>query len=209
MAPSDSKAPFLRIPWTAALLKRENIICRVPGSRKSKDSGEDTLFAEILKTPRTIRSCLSLYTRPPPEAEKIEEVSTLMTIGDGVNGHPGIMHGGIIAAILDEGMGILQSCNFEREHFAAVSMGKAEGEIPPSGYSFFTAELKIQYKKPVMTSAPLICTARFVKRERGKEWIYAEVKQRVGMEEDYNGDEVVCATGEALFVDPNRRRSKL
>lgn len=209
MAPSDSKAPFLRIPWTAALINRENVICCVPGSRTSKKSGEDTLFGEILKTPRTIRSCLSFYIKPSQEQERIEEVNTLMTIGDGVNGHPGIMHGGIVAAIIDEGMGILQSCNFERQHFAAVRMGKAEGELPPAGYSFFTAELKIQYKKPVMTSAPLVVTAKYIKREKGKEWIYAEIKQRVGVEEDYYGDEVVCATGEALFVDPNRKRSKL
>lgn len=209
MPPSDSKAPFLRIPWSAALINRENVICRVPGSRKSKESGEDTLFAEVLKTPRTIRSCLSFYTRPSSQQEKIEEVGTLMTIGDGVNGHPGIMHGGIVAAILDEGMGILQACNFERDHFAAVSKGKAEGELPPSGYSFFTAELKIKYLKPVTTSAPLVVTARYVKREGRKEWLYAEIKQRVGVEEDYYGDEIVCATAEALFVAPNRKRSKL
>jgi acyl-coenzyme A thioesterase PaaI-like protein len=207
MAPSDTTAPFLRIPWAATLLNQPNVVTRVPGSRKIKESGEDTLFAEILKTPRTIRSCISFYIRPPGQQGVIEEVHTLMTIGDGVNGHPGLMHGGIIAAIIDEGMGILQSCNRERDHIEAVKYGKSEGELPPEGYSYFTAELKIKYLKPVVTSAPLICSARFRKREGRKEWIVAEIKQRVGADEDYYGDEVVCATGEALFVAP--RTSKL
>ena len=209
MAPEDSKAPFLRIPWAATLLNRPNIICRVPGSRRYKTSTEDSLFAEILKTPRTIRSCISFYQRPSPEQEKIEEISTLMTIGDGINGHPGIMHGGIVASILDEGMGILQSTNYERDHLNAVAKGRAEGELPPYGYNSFTAELKIKYLKPVLTPGPLIVTARYVKRDGRKEWIYAEVKQRVGASEDYDGDEVVCATGEAFFLQPKPKKNKL
>jgi acyl-coenzyme A thioesterase PaaI-like protein len=125
-----------------------------------------------------------------------------MTIGDGVNGHPGIMHGGIVATILDEGMGILQGCNFDRDHVRMVGQGRAEGELPPEGITWFTAEMKVRYLRPVMTSGPLLVTARINKREGRKEWIYAEVKQRVGASEDYYGDEVVCATGEALFIAP-------
>ncbi|KAK5166312.1 uncharacterized protein LTR77_008573 [Saxophila tyrrhenica] len=178
-------------------------------SRDLKPSGEDSLFADVLKTPRTIRSCLTFYTKPPVAQERIEEVHTLMTIGDGVNGHPRIMHGGIVATIIDEGMGILQSANWERDHMSEVATGRAEGELPPEGYSFFTAELKIRYLKPVATQAPLIVSARYVKREGRKEWIVAEVKQRVGADEDYYGDEIVCATGEALFIRPKKPISKL
>ncbi|KAK3053868.1 hypothetical protein LTR09_005148 [Extremus antarcticus] len=205
MAPSDSADPFQRIPWCASLLRQSNIITRVPGSRKLKPTGEDSLFADILKTPRTIRSCLSYYIKPSPSASAIEEVSTLMTLGDGLNGHPGILHGGIVATIIDEGMGILQSANFERDHLGEVAQGRAHGELPPEGYSFFTAELTIKYLKPVMTGQALVVSCR----EGRKEWIFAEVKQRVGVDEDYEGDEVVCATGEALFIRPKKRPSKL
>lgn len=209
MAPEDSKAPFLRIPWTASLINRPNLIFRVPYSRVYKASTEDSLFAEILKTPRTIRSCIAFYQKPASTEDKIEEVSTLMTTGDGMNGHPQTMHGGIVASVIDEAMGILQSSNKERDHMLAVGRGHAEGELPPSGYSWYTAELKIRYLKPVLTPAPLICTARYTKRDGRKEWIVAELKQRVGVTEDYDGDEVVCATGEALFIQPKPKPSKL
>ena len=132
-----------------------------------------------------------------------------MTLGNGINGHPGTMHGGIVAAILDEAMGILQSANYERDHLTAVGKGLAEGELPPSGYGFYTAELNIKYLKPVFTPGALIATARYTKRDGRKEWIYAEIKQRFGASEDYDGDEIVCATGEGFFIEPRSKKSKL
>lgn len=209
MAPEDSKSPFMRIPWTASLINRPNIVFHVPGSRKQKSSGEDSLFAEILKTPRTIRSCIAFHQKPSTGQEKIEEVSILMTIGNGLNGHPDTLHGGLISSIIDEGMGILQMANAERDHIAAVGKGHAEGELPPSGYGWYTAELKIRFLKPVLTPAPLVCVAKYTKREGRKEWIYAEIKQRVGASEDYDGDEVVCATGEGLFIQAKPKPNKL
>ncbi|KAK4539982.1 hypothetical protein LTR36_009880 [Oleoguttula mirabilis] len=207
MAFNDSKAPFQRIPWAAALLAKPNTVCRVPGSRQLKRSGEDSLFAEVLKTPRTIRNCICIYQRPAETDEKIEEVSTLMTVGEGMNGHPQIMHGGIVASILDEGMGVLQSANHEREHLVNVGKGLAQGELPPHGIGSFTVELKIRYLKPVRTPGSLVVTARYVRREGSrKEWIYAEVKQHETHGEDDDGEEIVCATGEALFVQPKASR---
>ncbi|KAK3699622.1 hypothetical protein LTR37_016358 [Vermiconidia calcicola] len=209
MAPEDGNAPFLRIPWAAALLKRPEVVWFTPTSRKRKQSGEDSLFAEILKTPRTIRSCISFYSRPPPSSIQIDEVHTIMTIGDGMNGHPDTMHGGIVASIIDEGMGMLQLANHEREHIAAVSRGQAEGELPPLGVGTYTAQLNIRYIKPVATPAPVIVTAKYIKRHGRKEWIYAEVKQRAGLTEDYDGEEIVCATAEGLFIEPRPKKNKL
>lgn len=206
MAPEDSRESFQRIPWAASLLRKPNIVCRVPGSRHPKRSTEDSLFAEVLKTSRTIGSCICVYQRPAESDEKIEEVSTLMTVGEGMNGHPQILHGGIVASIVDEGMGILQSANHERDHLLKVGKGLAQGELPPHGIGTFTVELKIKYLKPVRTPGSLMVTARYVKREGRKEWIYAEVKQHEAHGEDDDGEEVMCATGEALFVTPKASR---
>lgn len=209
MAPEDSRAPFLRIPWTASLLKRPNTICRVPQSRIYKSSGEDSLMADILKTPRTLRSCISFFQRPTPDQPSIDEVSTLFTLGDGVNGHPNIMHGGVVAIILDESMGILQAANFERDHLSAVAQGKKEGELTDNPGTY-TAYMNVQYKHPVQTPGVLMVTARSLKRDGRKEWIYAEIKQRIGIGEDEpEGEEVVCATAEALMVEPKPKKSKL
>ena len=208
MAPSDTRDPFLRIPWTAGLIKRPNIICRQPGSRLFKASTEDSLFSEILKTPRTIRSCICFYEKPKPDQERIEETSILMTIGNGMNGHPNTLHGGIVASIIDEAMGILQSINLQRNHYIAVGKGQAHGDLPREGGTSYTAQLNIRYIKPVHTPGPLIVTSKYMKRDGRKEWIYAELKQREGASEDYDGDEVVCATAEALMIFP-RPGSKL
>lgn len=130
-----------------------------------------------------------------------------MTVGDGMNGHPAILHGGITATMLDESMGVYQSVNQELAHMAKVKCGKAEGELPPSSLAAFTAELKIKYLRPVQTPGNLIVTVRRVKKEGRKEWLVAELKQCTGQAEDYDGDITVCATGEALFISP--RTSKL
>ncbi|KAK4569714.1 hypothetical protein LTR86_002682 [Recurvomyces mirabilis] len=201
MSAGDTKAAFLCIPWAAHLIDRPNIIFRVPGSRNSKSSTEDSLFAEVLKTPRTITSCISFFTKPADDGEKIEEVSTLILVGDGMNGHPSILHGGIVASILDEAMGILQNANHDRAHLMRVGKGFDSGESPPQGISSFTATLTVNYLKPVHTPGSLICTARYTKREGRKEWIHAEIKQHVSHGEDDYGEEIVCATGDALFIE--------
>lgn len=107
-----------------------------------------------------------------------------------------------MAAILDEAMGILQSVNHERDHLTRVGQGQASGELPPQGFGSFTATLEVKYLKPVHTPDSVVVTARYTKRESRKEWIHAEVKQHVSHGEDDYGEEIVCATGDALFIEP-------
>ncbi|KAK3639887.1 hypothetical protein LTR56_010223 [Elasticomyces elasticus] len=209
MTSDDSKAAFLSIPWARSILNRPNIVFRVPGSRKPKSSTEDTLFAEILKTPRTFTNCISYYAKPADDDPSINEVSTLIRMGDGMNGHPGILHGGIVASVLDEAMGILQNVNQERDHLRRVGKGLAQGEIAPLSLGSFTATLDIKYLKPVHTPDSLLVTARYTKRDGRKEWIHAEIKQHLSHGEDDYGEEIVCATGDALFIEPKPRTNKL
>ncbi|KAK4622297.1 hypothetical protein CLAFUW4_07191 [Fulvia fulva] len=202
MAPQDTKAPFLRIPWIRRIITKPGTIYRIPGSRSPKSTTEDSLFAEILKTPRTIRSAISFYTRPTSEDSEIEQVTTVMTLGDGMNGHPEIIHGGILATMIDESMGILQSVNLERAHMRRVKLGQAEGELPPPGGAAFTAELTVRYLRPVRTPGAVAVVARRERKEGRKEWLVAEVRQQVGHGEDDDGEVVVCATGTSLFIEP-------
>lgn len=207
MAPSDTTAPFLRIPWTRALLSKPNLITRAPDSRTLKPTNEDSLFATTLKTPDTIRSCILVYTRPDPATEYIQEISTLATIGSALDGHPGILHGGIVASLLDEGMGVLQTVNHERDHFLKVARGEAEGETPEKGLGSFTAFLNVKYERPVRTGAAVQVVAWYTKREERKQWIEAEVRQGGVVEgEDDVGEVVVCARGSGLFVVPRERK---
>lgn len=198
MAPTeDSKSPFLRIPWTASLLQDPDLITWTPGSRLPKRTGEDSLFATTLSTPLTINSCVSVYKHPQPTDAHIEEVTTFFTLGTGMDGHPGILHGGIVASLLDEGMGILQAVNYER------ALGMKEGEGASSVLGSFTAFLNIRYLQPVRTSRAAVVVARFRKREGRKDWIDAEVRQ---CESGEDGAVVICARADALFVVPRVKK---
>nr|POE56499.1 verlamelin biosynthesis protein b [Quercus suber] len=197
-APSDTTAPFLTIPWTASLLSQPDLVFRVPGSRKVKQlpDTEDSLFADILRTGRTVQSCISFYRNPETPEEKIQEMSALCYIGNGMNGHDGILHGGIVATLIDEAMGMLQSANIERDFVYAKSRARPNEKLPQSSASTFTVELKVTYLKPVVTPGAVLIKIRSLKKEARKEWLATEVLQ------EHDGKVVVCSRGEALFVEP-------
>jgi acyl-coenzyme A thioesterase PaaI-like protein len=75
-----------------------------------------------------------------------------------------------------------------------------EGE----GLGSFTADLRVRYLRPVRTPGAIAVVVKRARKEGRKEWWVAELKQwhGVGEGEDEEGEVVVCATGEALFVTP-------
>lgn len=186
MSDPDTAAPFLSIPWCAALLNAPNTTLYVPTSRTIKPDKEDTLFAETLKTTRTLSSVQSFHPTPSPDDPTIPKISTLIKCGDGVNGHPGILHGGVVAVVLDETMGMLWCANDER----LLRAGK-EGKG-----AAFTVDLRIEYKRPVFTPGVMLARTETVKVEGRKEWLRSVILQRDGE----TGKEVVCAVGTGLFV---------
>lgn len=101
------------------------------------------------------------------------EVEARFSVPDKYQGYPGIVHGGIIASMLDETIG-------------RVFM---EGDPPRF---MVTGELKIRYKKPVPVNTPLILKGHKVK-DNGR------VGQAIGEIVGPNGD--VLVTGEIIVVN--------
>jgi hypothetical protein len=95
----------------------------------------------------------------------------LVSLGSGLDGGKQRLHGGVIATLLDQVMGVLIS--FLHENTSA------------------TAEMKVKYKKVITTPAVVLCRASIVK-EKGR-WI--ETK---GCIEDGRGN--VFAEGSGSFV---------
>lgn len=138
MAANASSAAVERLsatPWCRSLLEspkwtRTRTLSRVP-----KPSGEDSFFAETLSSSRTIRSCTTL--RPTEELSNeipgmyYGQVKVLFELGDGLNGHPKIAHGGFVATMLDEAMGVLITINIEAK--------KKKSVRPHEGMNCFTA----------------------------------------------------------------------
>lgn len=130
-------AHLRKTPWAADLIDDPDWIPTRTTSRIAKPiTTEDSFFAETLGTERTIRHCLTL--RPKEEAKNGEvafaEVRTIMDLGSGLNGHPNICHGGFVATMLDEVLGVLIQLNLE---VMATELRWKDGKHP--GLSCFTA----------------------------------------------------------------------
>jgi acyl-coenzyme A thioesterase PaaI-like protein len=169
---------FQEIPWCAELLSSPNIVITPTESREYKASTEDALFAETFKTDDTISACISFYPRYSPGARRIEEVHTLLTLGYRLNGYPGRAHGGVLATVIDEVMGILLGIN------------KRLGLIATRGDTV-TAYLNVSYVKPVQTPGTVLVSARFKEVMGRKHFLEATIK---------DGGGAVLARAEALFI---------
>lgn len=101
------------------------------------------------------------------------EVEANYTVSETYNGYPGIVHGGIIASMLDE------------------TMGRVFMETDPTRF-MVTAELKIRYRLPVSVNTPLRITGHRVK-DSGR------VGHATG--EIMNHDGQILVTGEIIVVN--------
>ncbi|KAK5211159.1 hypothetical protein LTR41_003771 [Exophiala xenobiotica] len=146
---------------------------------------------------------------------KVEEVRCFLATRSGVNGFPGIAHGGFVAAVIDEVMGYLINANLTAartevgaaggaDHAAAAAKGQGQAAspaavVPMTGpgestapmSSVMTAELTIKYRRPVPTGEVLLVRTWIDKMEGRKIVVRAAV-------EDQDGQ--VLSEGLALFI---------
>ncbi len=87
------------------------------------------------------------------------------------DGHPGYLHGGIIATLLDEAMS------------KAV---RAQGSIS------MTRKIEVDYLRPVPSGAPLRIEGRVVRNERRKHWAEARILDEKG---------IALAEAKGLFIE--------
>ncbi|KAL0933120.1 Acyl-coenzyme A thioesterase THEM4-like protein 1 [Colletotrichum truncatum] len=201
---------FLAIPWAAAHLNAPYTVRETPTSRFRKRDTEDELFSTTLNTDKTIAAFLTFYKRPAPSLSSsssssssssplqpapssagndgsasniIREIKALLTLRQGVNGYPGVSHGGIVATILDETIGLILPVN------------KTNGLVDEGAY--MTAYLNTQYIRPVRTPQTILVVVTLKKFEGRKYWIDAVIEDKDGQ---------VLAKAESLYV---RVREKL
>ena len=103
------------------------------------------------------------------------EVTAEYTVPEHYQSYPGMLHGGVAAAMLDEAAG--------RAYM---------GSDPENSNFMYTAELKIKYKKHIPTGQPLRIVGRQVKRIR---WT-AEATSAI-----YDNQGVLLAQASAILVD--------
>lgn len=119
-------------------------------------------------------------------SEKEAELPTLVQIsylGPALCGHPSIIHGGLLATLLDEGLA--------RACFPAL----------PNKVGV-TASLKIDYRVPCPANSYIVLKAETTKVEGRKAWVKGWI-ELLG-EDDGNGTKLVEA--EALFIEPKQAK---
>ncbi|KAL3480175.1 HotDog domain-containing protein [Aspergillus californicus] len=154
---------------------------------------EDPAFAAsrpYMKIPESIRGRnLTAGTLSNPEGIVVpplvycnKEASSLVSIvylGPNVSGHPGIVHGGLLATLLDEGMG---RCAFQ---------------VLPNNIGV-TANLNIDYRRPAMAKNYFVLRAQVVKSEGRKAWVEAHIET---LPEEGQEPEVLVEA-KSLFIEP-------
>ncbi|KAH6689236.1 thioesterase family protein [Plectosphaerella plurivora] len=125
----------------------------------------------------------------PPVAWVEEGGKTLVSImhlGTDVCGHPGIVHGGLLATLLDEG---LARCCFEAlPNKVAV-----------------TAKLEVNYRKPTKSGQYVVLRAETKSVEGRKAWVEGRIETLVPEGET----PVVLVEASGLFISPNSTALKL
>lgn len=164
---------FHSIPWCSTHLSDPDFRLVSMSRTLTQPGNGHSLMAETWNTDKTITELLSMYRPPDSMTGQTGEVRRFYTFGSGMNAHPNLLHGGVIATILDS------------------TMGNVIGQQLPEHPATFTVALNISYKKPVMTPGTVMARSWIFKWEGRKVWVH-------GVIESGNGD--VHATAEGMWI---------
>ncbi|KAG6067724.1 hypothetical protein E4U32_003106 [Claviceps aff. humidiphila group G2b] len=158
---------FTSIPWCAALLSPSSkfsssdspgpIITFIPQCFNPLSPKHDQFVGATLAShPRGLNHMLSFFraSQLHDPTKSIQRVDTLFSLGDGLSGYEGLLHGGMTATMMDEAMGTVNEIN--------TALGK-EGLVYQR--SSVTAGMEVQFLRPVRVPG-VVCVAAW--REGGE-----------------------------------------
>lgn len=199
--PTDEETLILFSPATPAQRRVNDQILTHPLAAQLRASGEWTESRPHLKIPPAMRphnltggTLLGenkLEVPPLTFQNKGAELPSLVQfsyVGSALCGHPGIVHGGLLATMLDEGLA--------RACFPAL----------PNKVGV-TASLKIDYRVPCPANSFVVLKAETTKVEGRKAWVkgWIEILSTEQAEGAMNGHKmegVKVVEAEALFIEP-------
>lgn len=192
--PTDEETLTLFTPSDADIAEIERSIFEHPLTKSLLDDEKYIASRPHLKIPEAMRhqnlTGGTLLGKDkiavPPLQFTTEDGSTFVSIqylGSALCGHPGIVHGGLLATLLDEGLA--RCCFPALPNKVAV-----------------TASLKIDYKAPVMAGQVIVLKAETTKVEGRKAWVKGRLETLV--DESKGEKPMVLTEGEALFIEPKQ-----
>lgn len=196
--PSDEKTNELWAPDPNSYAgKMEAELQANPLIKKLQAEGKWTVSRPHLKIPAHLKAAsftgghlLADDKIPVPpivfSAGDGKELVSVIYLGKGVCGHPGIVHGGLLATLMDEGLA--------RTCFAAL----------PNKVGV-TANLNIDYRAPCMAGQWVVLKGETTKVEGRKAWVTGRIET---LPKDGSQGRV-CVEGHALFIEPRGFATKL
>ena len=167
--------------WCQDILNSPDLINSSTTTRRPQPPADrfitNTLLSETFKSDTTIRAwqCLQSKQIDPPNVSP--SLFLLLSLGPGLDGHKGIMHGGMFGFILDQATGMCAM-------FTA-------------GATVTTAEMTLQYKKKLPLPSVVLCRSVVTKREGRKFWVRGTVEDGAG---------TVFCEGASIFVTRNKEK---
>ncbi|CAG8263218.1 unnamed protein product [Penicillium olsonii] len=157
---------FSSIPWTREILQNENYRTVPLFSRYlNETTGENRFFAKSVNSHETIPHLLALKTieQRGPEETSSYPLIFLISLRQGLDSHPSIVHGGFQGVILDE-----VARNMILMHHDATC-------DPVPRDTHFTASMTISYVVPVTTPGVYLVRSQLTRREGRKWYTKAEI----------------------------------
>ncbi|RFU30025.1 hypothetical protein B7463_g6327, partial [Scytalidium lignicola] len=190
--PTDAETLLMFFPEDATSREVEQFLQNHPLTTEMRSNPEFSEARPHLKTPPShTKHSLTIGSLIGPGKIVVPPISwtehggkslvSISYLGSDVCGHPGIVHGGLLATMLDEG---LAWCCF--------------GALPNK--VGMTVNLNINYRNPTPAGAFVVLRARTTKVEGRKAWVEGRIETLVGEGET----PVVLAEAQALFVEPRQ-----
>lgn len=190
--PTDTDTLSMYIPEDAIAQEIEDFINSHPVVQDLRTKPEFSESRPHLQIPESLRGhSLTGGTLMGPNRVVVPPFSwsekggkslvSISYLGKDLCGHPGIVHGGFLATMLDEGLA--RCC------FAAL----------PNKVGM-TANLNIDYRSPAPTETFVVLRATTTKVEGRKAWVEGRIETLVGEGQT----PVVLAEASALFIEPRQ-----
>lgn len=190
--PSDAETLVMFKPPDEMSLEIDDFIRNHPLARAMRDNPDFTESRPHMKIPEALRSHSltggtligpgKILVPPFVWSEKGgKSLVSISYLGPDLCGHPGVIHGGLLATLLDEG---LARCCFP-------ALPNKIG---------LTANLNINYRKPAPAEAYVVLRAKTVKVEGRKAWVEGHIETLA----ENGQDPVILVEASALFIEPKQ-----
>lgn len=177
----DDIEHFSQVTLAQTTLKDPSFEITAVSRTLEHDNNAHTLMAGTWNSPDTIAHLLS-FSRNLQDEQQPAEMRRFYTFGSGLNSHPNLLHGGVIATVLDStmsntaGLGLKKFLRNERE-------------------SVVTVQLNVRYQKPVQTPGTVMIKAWVTRVEEGGRKVWVEASATGGEQ-----GEISHAKAEGLWL---------